>query len=294
MANRSSYYAYRAGAEVARRVPATIGAPVARGIAQLVGLGVMRSRVHQVERNLERVNGAPLDPSDRTRAVAGTFDSYGRYFYELFRLPGATREWLDANTDAVGFEHVVAALEAGRGIVLALPHLGNWDFAGAWLAARGIPPVVVAEPIEPPELFDWFVRTRAQLGLEVVPLSRTAANDVLHALADNRAVCLLCDRDLTGDGIPVEFFGEETTLPGGPALMALRSGAPLIPVGCYFLPNGRQRLQIGPPLATEREGRIRDDVTRVTQQLAYRFEELIRVAPDQWHLMQPNWPSDRS
>ena len=107
-------------------------------------------------------------------------------------------------------------------------------------------------------------------------------------------MCLLCDRDISGDGIAVEFFGERTTLPGGPALTALRSGAPLIPVGCYFLPQGRQRLVIGPPLPTEREGNIRDDVTRVTQALAHRFEELIRAAPEHWHLMQPNWPSDRT
>jgi len=117
---------------------------------------------------------------------------------------------------------------------------------------------------------------------------------VLAALRDNHAVCLLCDRDLTGDGVPVEFFGERTTMPGGPALTALRSGAPLIPVGCYFLPRGRQRLEIGPPLPTERTAGIRVDVARVTQALAHRFEALIREAPEHWHLMQPNWPSDRA
>jgi len=294
MAGRGSYYAYRAGAEVARFVPDAVGAPAARGIAQLVGLGLMRARVRQVERNLERVHAGPIPAADRTRAVAGTFDSYGRYFYELFRLPGATPEWLNAHTDAHHFEHVLDGIDAGTGVVLALPHLGNWDFAGAWLAAQGVTVTVVAEPLEPPELYEWFVRTRAELGMRVIPLSSNAATDVLHALAANEAVCLLCDRDLTGDGIGVDFFGERTTLPGGPALMALRSGAPLVPVGCYFLPKGRQRIEIGPPIAIERSGRIRDDVTRVTQELAHRFEALIRAEPEQWHLMQPNWPSDRT
>jgi KDO2-lipid IV(A) lauroyltransferase len=294
MAGRTSYYAYRAGAEVARAMPRRLGAPLARGFAQFVGLGFMGTRVRQVERNLERIHERPLSAGARTRAVAGTFDSYGRYFFELFRLPGATAEWLNASTDVDGLEHLHAALGRGKGVVLALPHLGNWDFAGAWLAAQGVTVSVVAEPVEPPELFDWFVRTRGELGMRVIPLSTQAATDVLAALHANHAVCLLCDRDLTGDGIEVEFFGERTTLPGGPALTALRSGAVLIPVGCYFLPHGRQRLQIGPPLPTERRGRIRDDVARVTQDLAHRFEDLIRVAPEHWHLMQPNWPSDRS
>jgi KDO2-lipid IV(A) lauroyltransferase len=106
-------------------------------------------------------------------------------------------------------------------------------------------------------------------------------------------VCLLCDRDLTGDGIEVEFLGERTTLPAGPATLALRSGAPLVAVGCYFRPHGRHEIRILEPIDTERKGRIRDDVARVTQDLAHRFEELIRAQPEHWHLMQPNWPSDR-
>jgi lauroyl/myristoyl acyltransferase len=294
VANRSSYYAYRAGAEVARLVPGPVGSPIARGVAQVVGLGFMGARARQVRRNLRRVHGATLPSAAQTRAVASTFESYGRYFYELFRLPGATASYLNEHVETDGFEHVRTALAGGNGVVLALPHLGNWDFAGAWLAVQDVGVTVVAEPLEPPELFNWFVQTRAELGMRVIPLSATAGSEVLQALRTNDAVCLLCDRDLTGDGVDVQFFGEGTTLPGGPALMALRSGAPLIPVGCYFLPHGRHRLVIGPPVPTERSGRIRDDVARITQDLAHRFEDLIRAAPDDWHLMQPNWPSDRA
>jgi KDO2-lipid IV(A) lauroyltransferase len=103
----------------------------------------------------------------------------------------------------------------------------------------------------------------------------------------------MCDRDLSGDGVPVDFFGEETTLPAGPATLALRTGAPLVPVGNYFGPGSMHVAEITPPVPAERRGRLRDDVVRVTQELAYRFEELIRAAPEQWLLMQPNWPSDR-
>ena len=144
--------------------------------------------------------------------------------------------------------------------MLALPHLGNWDVAGAWLSGQGYTVTVVAEPLEPPELFDWFVETRRQLGMRVIPLSPTAGAEVLRALRANHVVCLLCDRDLTGDGVEVEFLGERTTLPAGPATLALRSGAPLVAVGCYFRPHGCHEIRILDPIDTERKGRIRDDV----------------------------------
>jgi KDO2-lipid IV(A) lauroyltransferase len=288
-----AYLAYRAGAEAARRIPAPIGEPLARGLAQLIGLGFMRTRVRQVERNLRRVYGPDFGGLARRRAVAATFDSYGRYFYELFRLPGTPQSWIDAHAHVTGIHHLSNAIAAGKGLVLALPHLGNWDFAGAWLAGQGYRVTVVAEPLEPPELYEWFVATRDQLGMRVIALSPTAGAEVLRALRANEAVCLLCDRDLTGDGVEVEFLGERTTLPAGPAMLALRSGAPLIAVGCYFRPHGRHELRILDPIDTGRTGGIRDDVMRVTQELARRFEDLIREQPEHWHLLQPNWPSDR-
>jgi KDO2-lipid IV(A) lauroyltransferase len=175
---------------------------------------------------------------------------------------------------------------------MALPHLGGWEFAGAWLAGKGTPPTVVAEPVDPPELFEWFTSVRRAVGMTVVELGPDAGKALLRALRHNRVVCLVCDRDISGDGIEVEFFGEHTTLPAGPATLALRTGAPLLPTAVYFRPRGGHHAVVQPPVAARREGRLRDDVERVTQALARRFEELIRAAPEQWHLMQPNWPSD--
>jgi KDO2-lipid IV(A) lauroyltransferase len=290
---RTSYFAYRAGEVVARFVPERVGAPAAHLLAQLAP-PVMASRRAQVERNLRRIHGVDYGGAPLRRDVVATFDSYGRYFYELFRVSTYTPEWIEEHFHCDGIEHVHAAVEAGRGAVLALPHLGNWDFAGAWLAQQpGLSVTVVAEVVEPPELFDWFVETRARLGMRVIPLSPTAGTDVLKAVHANEVVCLLSDRDLTGDGVAVDFFGERTTLPAGPALTAVRGGAPLMPVGCYFLADGCHRADIRPPLPVGREGRLRDDLGRVTQDLAGRFEDLIRVEPTHWHLLQPNWPSDR-
>jgi lauroyl/myristoyl acyltransferase len=289
---RTPYYAYRAGAEIARVIPGPVGEPLARRLAQFAP-AVMTERRRQVERNLRRVYGPDVSDAALRRAVTATFDSYGRYFYELFRLPTYEPQWILDHFRCPGIHHVAAGVAEGRGAVLALPHLGNWDFAGAWLALQGYAVTVVAEPVEPPELFDWFVETRARLGMRVIPLSPSAGTEVLSAVRANEVVCLLADRDLTGDGIDVEFFGERTTLPGGPAMLTLRGGAPLCPAGCYFRSDGRHETQILPPISRQRSGRIRDDLTRVTQDLAHRFEDLIRAAPTHWHLLQPNWPSDR-
>ena len=296
---RASYFAYRAGEAVARLVPPVVGAPAARGIAHLAP-AVMSARRAQVERNLRRIHGHDYGGAALRHDVAATFDSYGRYFYELFRLSNITPEWINAHFHCTGIEHVWDGVNAGKGAVLALPHLGNWDFAGAWLALQGFTVTVVAEPVEPPELFEWFVETRARLGMRVIPLSPSAATDVLKAVRANEVVCLLADRDLTGDGVGVEFFGERTTLPGGPAMTALRGGAPLLPVGCYFMDHRESRATICPPLPTSRSRvdgtartvRLRDDLARVTQDLAHAYEDLIRVEPTHWHLLQPNWPSD--
>jgi lauroyl/myristoyl acyltransferase len=290
---RTSYFAYRAGAELARLVPEPVGNPVTR-MASAMAPAVFAQRRRQVERNLRRIHGPGYGGRDLQRAVAATFDSYGRYFYELFLLPTRNRAWIEQHFVCHGEEHIRAAVDAGSGAVLALPHLGNWDLAGAWLSLQGYRVTVVAEMLDPPELFDWFVETRARLGMRVVALSPTAGTEMLRALANNEVVCLLCDRDLTGDGIEVEFLGERTTLPGGPALLALRGGAPLLPAGCYFRSGGRSETRILAPIDATRRGRLRDDLARVTQDLAYRFEDLIRAAPTHWHLLQPNWPSDRA
>ncbi len=117
---------------------------------------------------------ASLDGAALPRAVSDTFASYGRYWLELFRLPRDARQSVEPRFDADGWEHIAAALAAGNGVILALPHLGGFDFAAAWLAGRGVAPTVVVEPVEPPELFEWFAGVREAIGMEVVPLGPDA------------------------------------------------------------------------------------------------------------------------
>src|SRR5436309_8924432 len=187
---------------------------------------------------------------------------------------------VDAGFSIEGLDHIRAAREAGTGAVLALPHVGGWEVGGAWFVRQGFPMAVVVEPVDPPELFAWFAGLRESFGFKVIPLGKSAGTQVLRALRANEVVALLSDRDIGGGGVDVEFFGERTTLPAGPATLALRAGAPLLPGANYFVGDAHHCV-IRPPLDTTRQGTVKEDIARIIQALAHDFEVLIRRAPEQ-------------
>ena len=286
------YWGYRSAAAFARALPDPLVRMTA-GAASVVLTPAFLPRRRMVERNLRRASRGRLKGLALERAVQRAFASYARYWVESFRLAETSAEELDRRMVTEGVENVDIALAAGNGVIMAIPHLGGWDFGGAWFASQGYPSTVVVEALEPPELFEWFAELRQSLGIEVVPLGPAAGTTILRRLKENRIVGLVCDRDLAGTGVEVEFFGERTTLPSGPATLALRTGAPILPTAVYFEGRDGHRGVVRPPIPVERTGSFREDVTRVMQSLAYAFEELIERDPAQWHLFQPNWPSDR-
>lgn len=284
--------AYKAGSAVARALPRPVLDPLVRGLARGVAR-ISPERRLIVERNLRRVGGRDLAVGDLSRAVNATFESYGRYWAESFRLPTLSAAELDAPFTEEGYEHIKAARAAGHGPLMVIPHLGGWEWAAFWLTrVEDVGVTAVVEPLEPPELFEWFVDFRRSLGMEIVPVGPDAASRLAAAVKRLDVICLLADRDLAGTGTEVEFFGERTTLPTGPALLALRTGAPVIPCAVYFRGKGIHTV-VRPPLVVERRGKLREDLARITQDIAHALEELIEQAPEQWHLMEPNWPSDR-
>lgn len=288
----AAYGGYRMASIAARGLPGF----AAQALAPTVGLGANFASPQRraiVARHLRRADPT-LSGIRLRRAVQEAFDSYARYWLESFRLPHLPARTVAKGMEVDGFEHVQAGLDAGGGVILALPHLGGWEWAGRWLADQGIGLTVVVEQVEPPELFEWFVDMRSRLGMNVVALGDGAAREVLAALGRNDIVCLLCDRDIQRTGVDVEFFGERTTLPPGPAMLSLRTGAPLLPTAVYFTDRTDGHLGVvRPPLTIERRGDgLRADVATLTQLLAHELEHLIRRAPQQWHMMQPNWPSD--
>ena len=288
---RAAFLGYRTGSALANALPAPVARGLARSLAVPFALG-LRSRRLMIGRHLQRVYGGTLSSWDLERKITQAFDSYARYWMESFRLSKTDRAKLEAGMSWEGVAHAEQAFAAGNGVIMALPHLGGWDFGGAWFATAGYPATVVVERLEPPELFEWFVEFRRSLGLTVVPHGPKAGTAVLQALKRNELVGLVCDRDLERNGVDVEFFGERTTLPAGPATLALRTGAALLPTAVYFEGSGHLGI-VRPPIPVERSGEgLRADVARITQLLAHELEALIRRAPEQWHLLQPNWPSD--
>ncbi|HEX2272540.1 MAG TPA: phosphatidylinositol mannoside acyltransferase, partial [Acidimicrobiales bacterium] len=284
-------FRYRLGACAASAVPA----PVALAAARAIGVGawaVLPARRAVVARHMSRATAGGLTPARAGRASREAFVSYARYWVESLRLPRTPPAEVDAHFTIDGREHLEEARAVGRGAVLALPHLGGWEVGGSWLARQGFPVSVVVESLEPPEVFEWFMGLRRTFGLSVIPLGPGAGTGVLAALRANHMVCLLCDRDIGGSGVEVEFFGERTTLPAGPATLALRARSVVLPTAVYFDGRGHHAV-VEPPLTVERSGHVREDIVRLTQATATALEGLIRRAPEQWHLFQPNWPSDR-
>jgi KDO2-lipid IV(A) lauroyltransferase len=188
-----------------------------------------------------------------------------------------------------GVENLDAALAEGNGAVMALPHSGNWDIAGVWLADYLGGFTTVAERLKPESLYRRFVEYRESLGFEIVPLTgdSSAMRVLLKRLRENKAVCLVGDRDLTTSGIPVKFFGEKARFPGGPARLAATTGAALIPAGCWFTEDGWQ-IRLHPRIRVT----ARAEVPAATQALADIFAGDIAAHPADWHMVQKFWPAD--
>ncbi len=288
---RAPYFGYRAAAAVANVLPGPVASVLAR-VAGTVLPYAVPSRRAMLARHLRRTTGRDLQGLALEWQLQRAFGSYARYWMESFRLARTTPAELESGMSWEGLENFEEAKARGFGVIMAMPHLGGWDFGGAWLASVGHPATVVVEALEPPELFEWFAGLRRSLGLTVVPHGARAGAEVLRALRANQLVGLVCDRDLEGNGVEVELFGERTTLPAGPATLALRTGAALLPTTVYFEGRGHRGV-VRPPVPAERRGSFREDVRRVTQALAHELEAMIRAAPEQWHVLQPNWPSDR-
>ncbi len=290
MSRQARYHAFRLLGTIFERVPERVGRTVAEEAFGLVAR-MGRWEHSALAANLDAaLCGSDLraDPEIRARYVARALREYGRYWSEGGKLPALERASVAARMRiSEGHDHLARAVDEGRGALLALPHVGSWEWGGAFLAHVGWPMTAVAERLEPPELFDWFVSKREAMGLSIVPLDEAAFGPLVRTLGKGGVVGLLCDRDLQGTGVPVEFLGRRTTMPAGPATLALRTGAALLCTAVYSGPGDDHHAVINPPIDTARTGSLRDDVNRVTQAVADELGWLIRRAPEQWHMLQP-------
>ncbi len=289
MRARLAYWGLRVGAGLVGLLPHSaviwLGSLVGRVWYSLDG-----GRRRMATRHMERVLGSGSDVAGASESV---MKSYGRYFAEALWVRAQRIPRLMEKTSVEGLDLVVAARDEGNGMVFSVPHMGNWEVAAPVAAKVGIPVVAVAEDLPNSRITEWFTSMRNDIGIEIV--LATGRVEVMRqleaAIADNKAVALLADRDLNGKGVEVEFFGENTTMPAGPAALAVKTGAPLFPVAAYFDGDGHH-VVVRPAIEVP-EGKRSDQVKKMTQSMAGEFENLILAAPDQWHLVVPNWPSDR-
>jgi len=251
-----------------------------------------RDRFAMAMRHQRRVQGSGVDAR---RAARRAFGFYGRYWAETFWVRPRRRDAILRRTNIAGIEHLHDAIESGRGVILALPHVGNWEAAGLRGTAEGARVLAVAEDLGNERIVQWFVDQRNMMEIDIVIARKGArvTRRLLSQLSTGGAIALLCDRDIKGGGVEVEFFGERTTLPAGPAALADRTGAVLLPVGTYFGPGSRYDFEVRPPLEIVPGTDTGEKVQATTQALAGVLEEIIRREPEQWHLVGPNWPSDR-
>ena len=252
--------------------------------------------VQVLEGNLRRVIGSQA-PGGELRALSRqAMRSYARYWLEAFRLPVTPAGRLIGGVHDTG--HIRAAFEylaAGRGVVFALPHMGNYDLAGAWVIAKGAGSVTtVAERVKPESVYGRFVAFREGLGVEVLPASggtSSAFGVLAQRLRAGKLVCLVCDRDVTGSGMEVEFFGEKARMMGGPAALAVQTGAALMPVILWF-EGDHWGVHVHEEIPVPAEGDSKQKTAAMMQQVARLFEAGIRAHPQDWHMLQRVFVAD--
>lgn len=302
MGERLSAAAYIAGWKITSKLPK----PVAKALFEW-GADVASKKgkgPEQLRRNLARIVG----PENVTRdLVRRSMRSYMRYWREAFQLPAMAgrdlAEELNRNFVPGSLELLHASAESGRGTVIALPHAGNWDMAGVWLVHHYGTFTTVAERLKPEILFEAFVEYRESLGFEIIALTGADVpplERMEEVLRGGGTVCLMGERDLTGHGVEVEFFGEKTSMPAGAALLAQRTGANLFTARVAFRggstdPEPERR---GTPETWEHEVTPVEvegqSLQQIVQQMADNFARGIAMDPQDWHMLQPLWFSDLS
>ncbi|MGW2819164.1 phosphatidylinositol mannoside acyltransferase [Streptomyces sp. NPDC001415] len=270
--------------------------PVANGLGRRIADQVWKRRgksVLRLESNLARV--VPDATPERLAALSQAgMRSYMRYWMESFRLPAWSKERMKNGFVPEDVHYLTEGLASGRGVVLALPHMGNYDLAGAWVTTKlDTPFTTVAERLKPETLYDRFVAYREGLGMEVLPhVGGAAFGTLARRLRAGGLVCLVADRDLSASGVEVKFFGEATRMPAGPALLAQQTGALLLPVTLWYDDSPIMKGRVHPPVEVPEAGDRASKTSSMTQALADAFATGIADHPEDWHMLQRLWLAD--
>ena len=272
--------AYRAGARVLRLMPPGLRYAAA-GPGGSAWFWLSRAQRRAALDNYAAVLGRSRDDPEVARVARRAFQNYGRMLTDFLLVGDLSKDEILNRMTVDGREHLDMAMAQGRGVIMALPHMGSWDMAGAYAAALGYPVLAVAETF-PGSLNDAVIATRNKFGVRIVALGRSAVRAITEHLQANGVVALLCDLE-QGPGVAVEFFGRRAIVPGGPGAFALKSGAALLPAAHYVTGSGRYHGHVDPPLTCE----ARETKESLMQRLVHRFEAFIKEKPDQWYAFRP-------
>ncbi|MFC9592539.1 phosphatidylinositol mannoside acyltransferase [Streptomyces sp. NPDC056944] len=283
---------YGAGWATVKKLPEPVAAGLGRRIADFAwkrrGKSVLR-----LESNLARV--VPDATPERLAELSQAgMRSYMRYWMESFRLPTWSKEQVERSVDIKDQHNLEEGLASGRGVILALPHLANWDLAGVWVTrSLGVPFTTVAERLKPESLYDRFVAYRESLGMEVLPHTGGSAFGTLaRRLRAGGLICLVADRDLSASGTEVTFFGDTARMPAGPAILAQQTGALLLPVTLWYDDTPVMQGRIHGPIDVPESGTRAEKTSLMTQALADAFASGIADHPEDWHMLQRLWLAD--
>ena len=285
MKDNIAAYAYFAGWRIVRWLPERTAYRLAYAAADFLtkrnGKNVARLRS-----NLRRAK-PEITSLDLDLLVFNAMRSYMRYWCDTFRFPDWSPERVRETVTVTNEHLLVDAVAAKTGVIVSLPHAGNWDHAGAYFCAKGIHLVTVAEHLKPEKLFLKFLSYRQAMGMEVLPLDGRVLGTLAQRLRQGALVALVSDRDLSRSGIDVTFFGGPSRMPAGPALLALKTDAPLITAFVSYTESGIHIdfKEVAIPTAGSNE----EKVAEIVQLTAKHFEQGISEHPEDWHMLQRIW-----
>ena len=242
--------------------------------------------VKRLRKNLARVS-TDLSDLQLNSLLEEAMSSYMRYWCDTFRFPNWDKERINETVTVTREELLLDGIKSGRGVIVALPHAGNWDHAGAYFCLKGIHLVTVAERLKPERLFNEFLRYRQAMGMEVLSLDSRSLVTLEQRLREGHLIALVADRDLSKSGVDVEFFGKPARMPAGPAVLALKTGAVFLTAFVNYTPNG---IHITfDELSIPESGTQEEKVSVLVQKSANNFERGIGQHPQDWHMLQRIW-----
>jgi KDO2-lipid IV(A) lauroyltransferase len=283
--DRFAALAYFAGWRIVRVLPNKwaygLFEKLANYLVKKNGKGVKRLRS-----NLSRIE-AGLSTPDMDALLRQAMSSYLRYWCDTFRIQDWSVSKIQESVTLTRGELLLDPMREGRGVVIALPHSGNWDHAGAYFCSLGIPLVTVAERLKPEALFQRFLRYRQAMGFEVLSIDSRSFATLVQRAHEKRLIALVADRDLSASGVDVTFFGFPARMPAGPALLAIKTGIPLVVAHVSYTDSGIHIEFTSVDVALD--GSESERVVLTTQRMASLFEKGIAAQPQDWHMLQRIW-----